>query len=247
MSTNNSDHSFLNNGNTNCFNWRLPIFGAIGFGIAFRITCFFSYTIYDITNNSIAEVIPGVASGIKYGLIRGLIIGVIGGIALSLAYKKNIMETIFTITGIIGFTTSSITILIIDSKIISQIGRVIIELIPIPKLFPVYTMQIIYGIGTGLIFGVISGFILGLGLINNKLLSAIILSIVGGITFSFNFIIAHIIYSYGLCNLWDLWGGIISGAIFGLALAILQLSNERRKSPNPRLEPTWPSARGQGA
>ena len=69
------------------FNWMLPLFGAVGFGIGFALTGAIMFTIYNLAQNAFANTFPGTGVGSEVGIPRGLTVGAIGGAALGLAFK----------------------------------------------------------------------------------------------------------------------------------------------------------------
>ena len=183
-------------------NWKLPLFGAIGFGIGFAIFCTISFTIYASARNSFAHVGIGSAIDISEIMLKGIIVGALGGGAIGLAFEDETRAPYFSFAGAVGFTTA----LIIMSSVSGLSSR--------PE--------------KGAMLGAIVGLFLGLAVPKARIATSLLLGLAGSIWFAIAFTIQNNLPStYGfstaislVCSKWDGWGGAIGGTIFGIILAL---------------------------
>jgi hypothetical protein len=200
------------------FNWLLPMFGAIGFGVGFAYQCAIWATMYNIAQNSFADVFPNTGVGPEVGMLRGISVGAIGGAALGLAFKDKIHALYFSLTGAIGFAIAFALVISIDPSIGSNLGWTIIGFMGGPAFLSSFETSLANGLGAGAIVGAIGGLILGLASTKGRILSSLLFCFTGAIWFANAFALGNAIK--GGCSSWNGWGGAIGGAIFGLTLTL---------------------------
>lgn len=177
------------------FNWNLPLFGAIGFDVGFAIMCAINLTLINLNANYLAAPYSVIKIYPIVGVVRGLIVGAIG----------------FAIGFALVIYTGQDTVISIGRAIMGHIGY---------ESHSYLGFNIAKGLGTGVIVGAFGGFVLGLVLKKNKIVSALFLSITSAFGFSIAFAIGFTAYTGNLCSIWDGIGGAIGGAILGLTLAL---------------------------
>lgn len=201
------------------FNWELPLYAAIGFGVGFRITCGISNTSYNIARNAFAALNPNTQSGLEEGIITGIIVGIIGGGALGLAFRDKRQAFYFALTGAVGFAIAFAVVLSLEPNTMSGLGRDMISIMGGPERLSLFEVGLANGLGQGVILGAIGGLVLGLASTKGRFVSSLLLCIAGAIWFANAFAIHHA-GSRGLCYSWDAWAGAVGGAVFGLTLAL---------------------------
>jgi len=207
------------------FNWKLPIFGAIGFGISFAITGAIMVTIYNIAQNAFSFS-SGYTVGADIGAVRGIIVGGIGGVGLGLASKDKKCTLFYLLAGAIGFGTAFALVISID---LSTFGWEIISLIGGPIGHEIEA-ALAEGLGIGTIVGGVGGLALGLVSPNYRVISCVLISFLGIISFANIFAFGAIIFDGNFHSLWNAIGGAIGGMSLGLALALHQIiTNSIRK------------------
>lgn len=184
---------------TGGLNWMLPVLGALGFGIGFALSCAIGWTTLDVLRNEYAFVFPGTEVGPGHGVIRGLIAGAAGGAGLGLAYMDLKRVLHFSLAGAFGFAVALGFVLTVN------VGA-------IPG----------GGLATGLLVGILGGFILSFGLPQPGMLPAVWLGISGGVWFAIAFAVESALFNGDVCASWNGWGGGIGGAVLGLSLALFQ-------------------------
>ena len=200
------------------FNWKLPIFGAIGFGISFAIMGAIMVTIYNIAQNTFS-FLSGSTVGADIGAVRGIIVGGLGGVGFGLALKDKKRTLFYLLAGAIGFGIAFALVISIDS---SNLGWAIISLIggPIGHEIEAGLAQ---GLGIGTIVGGIGGLALGLVSPSYRVISCGLISLIGIISFANVFAFGAIIYNGNLHSHWNAIGGAIGGMSLGFALALHQI------------------------
>jgi hypothetical protein len=188
------------------FNWLLPLFGAIGFGVGFAYRCAIWATMVNIAQNYFADIYPSTRIGPEIGMLRGIIVGAIGGGALGLAFKDKINALYFSLTGAIGFAIAFALVISIDPSIESNLGYSF-----------THDAALANGLGVGAIVGAIGGLVLGLASAKNKILYSLLLCFTGAMWFAIAFALGNAIKDG--CSSWNGWGGAIGGALFGITLA----------------------------
>lgn len=201
------------------FNWNLPLFGAIGFGVGFAIMCAINLTLINLNANFLAAPYSVIKIYPIVGVIRGLIVGAIGGTALGLGFKNKNKTLYLSCACAIGFAIGFALVIYTGQDIVISIGRAIMGHIGYES-HSYLGFNIAEGLGTGVIVGTFGGFVLGLVLKKNKIVSALFLSITSAFGFSIAFAIGFAAYTGNLCSIWDGIGGAIGGAILGLTLAL---------------------------
>lgn len=212
------------------FNWRLPLFGAVGFGVGFALRCAIMATMYNLAQNGLADAFPGTGVGPEVGVARGIVVGVIGGAALGLAFKDKIHAVYFSLAGAIGFAIAFALVISLDPRVVPDLGRAIIRLMGGPGTLSTFETALAHGLGAGAIVGAIGGAVLGLASPKGRLVPALLLCLVGAISFANTFAFGSAIMEAGLCSLWNGWGGAVEGALFGLTLGLYQRIQGRRSS-----------------
>lgn len=189
------------------FNWLLPLFGAIGFGVGFAYQCAIWATMVNIAQNYFAGIYPSTRMGHEVGILRGIIVGAIGGGALGLAFKTKINALYFSLTGALGFAIAFDLVISMDPSIQSNLGYHFTG-----------DASLANGLGVGAILGAIGGMVLGLASARNRIISSLLLCFTGSIWFAIAFALGNAIK--GGCISWNGWGGAVGGAIFGSTLAV---------------------------
>jgi hypothetical protein len=212
------------------FNWRLPLFGAAGFGVGFALRCAIMATMYNLAQNSFADVVPGTGVGPEVGVLRGIIVGAIGGAALGLAFKDKIRAVYFSLAGALGFAVAFALVISIDPGVVPDLGRAIIRLMGGPTTLSMFETALAHGLGAGAIVGAVGGSVLGLASPKGRLVSSLLLGLVGAVSFANTFAFGSTIFEAGLCSSWNGWGGALGGALFGLTLALYERIQGRRSS-----------------
>ena len=201
------------------FNWNLPLFGAIGFGVGFAIMCAINLTLINLNTNYLASPYSGTKIYPTVGIVRGLIVGAIGGAALGLGFKNKKKTLYLSCAGAIGFAIGFALVIYTGSDTVISIGKAIMGHIGYES-HSYLGFNIAEGLGTGVIVGAFGGFVLGLVLKKNKIVSALFLSFTSTFGFAIAFAIGFAAYTGNLCSTWDGIGGAIGGAILGLTLAL---------------------------
>jgi hypothetical protein len=211
------------------FNWLLPFFGAIGFGLGFLISHAITWTMYDIAVNFFAHSGLGRSAGLNAEIIRGIVVGVLGGGLLGLAYKNKLHVLYFALSGAIGFSLAFAIVTSIDAEFVPNLGRSIMHLMGGPYSLSSFEVSLSHGLGAGMIVGAISGLVLGLASSYARIPSSLLLCIVGAIWFGNAFAFGNSL-EYGARTQFDGYAGAIGGALFGITLAIcMYLSNKYYK------------------
>jgi hypothetical protein len=202
------------------FNWKLPLFGAIGFGISFALMNAIMLTIYNIAKNRVADVFPGTGVAPGESIFIGIIVGAIGGGAMGLAFKDKMLAFHFSLTGAMGFAIAfSVAISLIPSAV-SDLGEAIIRLMGGSGYLSSFEFSLARGLGAGAIIGSIGGLGLGLASPKGRIASSLLLCFTGALWFANAFAFGSAIYEGDFHSSWNAWGGAIGGAIFGLTLAL---------------------------
>jgi hypothetical protein len=209
------------------YNWNLPLFGAIGFGISFALMGAIMLTIYNIAQNFFAYAFGEVKAGIETGALRGIVVGGIGGAALGLAHKDKKHAYYFALAGAVGFGIAFALVISINSHFVSEIGWTIIELMGGPAGVPSLEAELAQGLGIGTIIGAVGGLGLGLASPKYRAISSLLLCVAGIIVFGNIFAFGSIVYDGRLNSSWNAWGGALGGAILGAVLALYYLIAER--------------------
>ena len=209
------------------FNWKLPVLGAVGFGIGFAITGAIMLTIYNIAQNSFAHAFGEVKVGFETGALRGILVGGIGGAALGLALKDKTRAFYFALAGAMGFGIAFALVISIDDFLISEIGRAIIKLMGGPAGYVSLETQLAHGLGMGTIIGAIGGAVLGLASPKYKAITALLLCCVGIISFGNIFAFGCTIFDGNFFSSWNALGGALGGAALGAALALYYMIADR--------------------
>ncbi len=202
------------------FNWKLPIFGAIGFGISFALMGAIMVTIYNMAQNSYntAFEIPGAGPGA--GIFRGIIVGAIGGGAMGLAFKNKMQTYNFSLAGAIGFAIAFALVISLDPDIVPGLGEVFIRLMGGPRFLSSFEISLAHGLGAGTFVGAIGGLALGLASPKGRIAASLLLCFTGTIWFANAFAFGNVIYDGNFHSAWNGWAGAIGGGIFGLTLAV---------------------------
>lgn len=197
-------------------NWKLPWYGAIGFGLGFGATSGIMRTIFNLVQISVNAIFNENPDVNPTGAIfRGLIIGVAGGTALGMAFKDKFRIVNFSICGAIGFITAFILLISFGRDISYDIGGAALDMMHLP-----YDPGVAAGIGEGFIVGGIGGLALGLASTKGKLITSALLSISGAVWFALAFIYGELTFSIVNYSGWNLFGGAIGGFFFGFMLAL---------------------------
>lgn len=202
------------------FNWMLPLFGAVGFGVGFALMGAIMLTIFNLAQNSFAQAFPGSGAGPEVGILRGLIVGAIGGAALGLAFKDIKTCLFFLSTGAIGFAIAFTLVISLDPSVVPELGRAIIRLMGGPIFLSSFETPLAHGLGAGAIVGAIGGATLGLASPEGRIVSSLLLCFTGAIWFANAFAFGSSIFDGNLYSSWNGLGGALGGTIFGLTLAL---------------------------
>jgi len=216
------------------FNWMLPLFGAIGFGVGFALTCAISATMYNIVQNAWVDVYPGTGVGPDVGVLRGIIVGLIGGAALGLAFDGKMHAVYFSFTGAIGFAIAFALVISLDPMTVPDLGGAIIRFMGGPEFLSSFEIALAHGLGAGAIVGAIGGLVLGLASPKGRIVCSLLLCFTGATWFANAFAVESAVVEDGLCSSWNVGGGAAGGAIFGLALALYYRIHGRLRSTNHR-------------
>ncbi len=211
------------------FNWKLPIFGGIGFGVGFALMCGFSSTIFVLAARAFEYDSLDPLNSPDIAAIRGFIAGAIGGAMIGFAFKVKKYVIHFAIAGAIGFTAAYFYLVSFLNDSVFDIGRFVIK-----TFFGLSTDLFIEsfaakGVGIGSVIGAIGGFALGLASPKGRIVCAFLLAIVGAFWFANAFTFEATIYD-GSCSTWNALGGAVGGILFGLALAIFYVIYDKAKS-----------------
>jgi hypothetical protein len=215
------------------FNWLLPLYGAIGFGVGFALMRAMGLTIYNNAVNSFADVFPGTGVGPSVGVTRGFIVGLLGGGALGLAYKDKLHAFYFGVAGAVGFAYAFAMVVSIVPKSVPDVGWAIIGLMGGPlggelSYLSDLETSLAHGLGEGAIIGAIGCLVLGLGSTKGRLVPCLLLGLTGTIAFANVFAFCESIYAADMCESWNGWGGALAGLM------------QSAKSPlNSSREMTW--------
>jgi len=201
------------------FNWKLPVSGAIGFGIGFAVMGAIMLTIYNIAQNTFSDV-SGHRVGVEVGALRGIVVGGVGGAGLGLALRDKIRVIYFSLAGALGFGIAFALVISVDSFQISEIGWAIISLMGGPAGYLSLEVGLAKGLGIGTIVGAFGGLALGLASPKYKIISCTLLGFAGVISFANVFAFGSIIFDGNFFSLWNALGGAIGGAAIGVALAL---------------------------
>jgi hypothetical protein len=208
------------------FNWKLPMLGAIGFGIGFAIMGAIMLTIYNIAQNAFSDI-SGHRVGIEVGALRGIVVGGVGGAGLGLALQDKMRAFYFSLAGAIGFGIAFALVISIDSFQISEIGWSIISLMGGPAGYLSLEAGLASGLGIGTIVGAFGGVALGLASPKYRIISCILLGFAGIISFANVFAFGDIIFDGDFYSSWNALGGAIGGAAIGAALALYYIISDR--------------------
>ena len=211
------------------FNWRLPIFGGIGFGAGFALMCGFSSTIFVLAVRAFKHDSLDPLNSPDIAAIRGFIAGAIGGAMLGFAFKDKKYAIHFAIAGAIGFAAAYFYLVNFLNDSVFDIGRFVIK-----TFFGLSTDLFIepfaaQGVGIGSVIGAIGGFVLGLASPKGRIVCAFLLAIVGAFWFANAFTFESTIYN-GSCSIWNALGGAVGGILLGFALAIFYVIYDKVKS-----------------
>ena len=204
------------------FNWRLPLLGAIGFGIGFVLMSAIMLTIYHHSTNSIFRAFNEKAdlNVIVLGAVRGIFIGGVGGAGLGLALKNRTLTYYLSLAGAIGFGWAFV-LGISNDVITSDIGWAIVRLRGNSAGYFLYNSGLTaQGSGIGSVVGGIGGLVLGLALPKYRAIASLLLSLAGLISFATVFTIGSYLFDGRFFSSWNAWGGIVVGASLGIALAL---------------------------
>jgi hypothetical protein len=223
------------------FNWRLPLWGAIGFGLGFAVMGAIMLTIYNSAVNSFARAFGEVKVGLEVGAFRGVIVGMAGGAGLGFALKDKTRFLYLALAGALGFGIAFALVISIDSFLVSQIGWVIIGLVSTPAGYSSLAAQIARGLGAqglgmGAMIGAIGGAVLGLATPKYRAISALLLCFAGIIAFGTVFAFGDNIFDGHFYSSWNAVGGALAGAALGIALALHYLIADGLD--RKRVEPT---------
>lgn len=210
-------------------NWRLPIFGGIGFGVGFALICGFSSIIFALAENSTNHAFSYPLINPVMGVGRGFFIGGIGGATLGLAFKGKKYALHFAIAGAFGFALAYFYLINFLYDTVYDIGRLVIKTVfglPTDLFIESFAAQ---GVGIGSVIGAIGGFALGLASPKGRIVCAFLLAIVGAFWFANAFTFESTIYD-GSCSTWNALGGAVGGILFGFALAIFYVIYDKVKS-----------------
>lgn len=208
------------------FNWKLPIWGAIGFGIGFAVMGAIMFTIYNIAQNAFSEI-SGHRVGIGVGVLRGIVVGGVGGACLGLALKDKTRAYYYSLAGAIGFGIAFAVVISIDSFLVSQIGWAIIDFMGGPVGFLSFEAELAGGLGIGTIVGAIGGSILGLASPKYRAISSLLLCFAGIISFGNVFAFGNTIFDGNFFSSWNALGGALGGVTLGAALALYYVIADR--------------------
>lgn len=216
------------------FNWKLPFFGAVGFGIGFMIMCGISSTILDTAINGTNQSLMLPLMGPETSVFKGIVVGGIGGAMLGLAFKDKKYALYFAVAGAVGFALAFAYLTMFLYHAVYDLGRFMIKAV----FWGVQDLEIesavAKGVGLGTVVGALGGFILGLASPKARLVSAILLAIVGAIWFANAFTFGAMIFDAS-CSPWNGMGGAIGGFLFGLTLAIIYWIYEKRPGSKKQL------------
>jgi len=212
------------------FNWRLPLFGAAGFGVGFALRCAIMATLYNLAQRGFVDVFPGTGVGPEVGVARGIVVGAIGGAGLGLAFKDKIHAVYFSLAGAIGFAIAFALVISLDPRVVPDVGRGIMRLMGEPKALSEFETPLAHGLGAGVILGAVGGMVLGLASPRGRLVSSLLLCLAGALSFAGSFAFGAAIFEGDLCSSWNGWGGALGGALFGLTLALYERIQGRRSS-----------------
>lgn len=207
------------------FNLKLPIYGAIAFGIGFALLGAIMITIYNVASNSLT--LNHTNKYIFTNASIGIFGGGIGGAGLGLALKDKTRILFFILAGAIGFGIAFSMVIAIDSSLISEIDWAIIGFIRGSLGVFSYEYELVRGFGLGAIIGAIGGSVLGLGAPKNRVISSLLLFITGIISFGTIFNIGMRINDGNFYSWWNAVGGGLGGAGLGTALALYYIIAER--------------------
>ena len=221
------------------FNWMLPIWGAIGFGIGFALVGGIMLTIYHHSTISFAHVFSKKVdlNVIVLDAVRGIFVGCVGGAGLGLALKDRSRIFYLSLAGAIGFGWA-FALAVASDDIVSDIGQAILQLTRKES----YDTTLAYGYGMGTVVGGIGGLVLGLALPKYRAIASFLLSVAGIFSFGFAFAGGYLLmdgrffsswdalvrrtyfiyylYDYDFFCPWNAWGGIVGGISLGIALAL---------------------------
>ena len=215
------------------FNWKLPLFGAIGFWVGFAFTNAIGATKFNIATNALADIFPNTRVGLEAGLLRGIIVGGAGGGALGLAFKDKTRAIYFSLIGAAGFAIAFTLVISLGPNIVPDLGRTIIRLMGGPSSYlSSFETSLAHGLGTGAIVGAIGGSILGLASPKGRLVSCLLLCFTGVIWFGNAFAFASTLPLGEASFSWEGLAGAVGGAIFGLTLALCYKIGDNLKSIN---------------
>jgi hypothetical protein len=203
------------------FNWKFPLFGAIGFGVGFAIMYAITLTHLNMSTNALASSYPGTRIDPIVGIYRGLIVGAIGGATLGLGLNNKKKAFYLSCACAIGFAIGFYLVISVGNEIVLSIGRAIMGSLGYESESHSYLgWGIARGLGTGVIVGAIGGSVLGLALKKDKIVFALIFSFTSAIGFAIAFAIGYATYTGRLYSIWDGIGGGIGGATIGFTLAL---------------------------
>jgi hypothetical protein len=209
------------------FNWLLPLYGAIGFGIGFALMGAIMLTIYNIAQNSFARAFNEVKVGIDVGALRGIVVGGIGGAGLGLALKDKMRAYYYSLAGAIGFGIAFALVISVDSFGLTNIGWTIIGLMGGPAGYLSFETQLARGLGIGSTIGAIGGLALGLASPKYRVISTLLMCFAGIVSFANVFAFGCTIFDGHFYSLWNALGGALGGGTLGVALALYYLISDR--------------------
>ena len=209
------------------FNWKLPLFGAVGFGIGFMLICGISSTILDLAINATNHAFGEPGTGPLGSVFKGMVAGSIGGAMLGLAFKEKKYAGYFALAGALGFglAFAYLTLFLYDA--VYDIGRFVIKFVFLGVQDYEIESAVAQGVGAGTFVGALGGFILGLASPKARWIAAPLLAIVGAFWFSNAFTFGAMIFDAS-CSPWNGMGGAVGGFLFGLTLAIFYWIYDKR-------------------
>ncbi len=210
------------------FNWLLPLFGAIGFGVGFALIGAIDNTIFEDAKKAFTGT-----PNPRVGMIIGAVVG-LGGIGLGLAFKDKIQAVYFGLAGCAGFAIAFALLLSLNSSVASNLGWAIIRFMG-GRDYAVW-VSVANGLGMGAIVGGIGGLVLGLASPKGRIVSALLLCLAGAVSFAIVFAFGNVVFHGDLHSSWNAWGGAIVGAVLGSTLATFYLVRDRAH-PKPDTQP----------
>jgi len=217
------------------FNWKLLLYGAIGFGIGFAITGAIMTTIYNVAENAMAFMYPGTSVNLAYPVYRGLLVGGLGGAGLGLACKDKKQVLYFSLAGAMAFALAFTFVISLIPNYVPEVGRSIMRLFGGPEFLSDLETSLSHGLGMGVFIGGIGGAGIGLASSKSRLINALLLCVTGTFWFGNAFAFGASIYDGNFYSSWNWMAGAIGGAIFGsiLAASRLIIAKKQAKMPAP--------------